>query len=84
MYSVVAIGKIRAELGGVVAHWAEVVINNIENDREVACVASVHKALKGFRAAVGFVNGKERGAVVPPAAVAGEVVDRHDLDVGDA
>jgi hypothetical protein len=81
---VVLAGEIGAELAGVVADRAEVVIDDVEDDAEAVAVAGVDEALEGVRAAVVPGGGEDVDAVITPAAIAGPLRDGHEFQVGDA
>ena len=81
----VALGEERSEgLERLDAAGADVVVDDVEDDAEARGVGGVDEARQAVRAAVGRVGGGEVDAVVAPAVVAGELGDRHELDVGDA
>src|SRR5438270_14075556 len=64
-------GEIGGELAGVVAHRAEVVVDDVEYDGESFGVAGVDEALECVGAAVVFGDSEESDAIVAPAAVSG-------------
>ena len=74
------VGPERRELGA----GPDVVVDDVEDDREAAGVRGVDEAREGVRAAVGAVRRRGQHAVVAPAAFAGERRDGHQLDRGDA
>jgi hypothetical protein len=80
----VAVGEVGAELAEVVPLGAEVVVDDIEDDREPPPVAGVDQLLQVVRMAVGAVGRVQIDAVIAPTVLAGEGVDREQLDVGDA
>ena len=81
----VALGEERPEgLERLHAARADVVVDDVEDDAQARAVGGVDEARQAVRAAVGRVRGREVDAVVAPAVVAGELGDRHELDVGDA
>jgi hypothetical protein len=81
---VVGLGEVGPEDGEVVAGGAEVVVDHVEADAQVAGVSGVDESLQGGGAAVGVVDGVEIDAVVTPATVPGEGRHRHQLDDVDA
>src|SRR4051812_49020205 len=68
----------------VVASRTEVIVDDIEDDAEVAGMCGVDESLERLWSAVRCRWSVEQYAVVPPVARAGEAGDRHDLDCGDA
>ena len=66
------------------AGGAEVVVDDVEDDREALGVGGVDEAREVVRGAVGRVGRVEVDAVVAPAVVAGELGERHQLDRGHA
>ena len=81
----VALGEERAEgLERLHAAGADMVVDDVEDDPQARGVGGVDEARQAVRAAVGGVRGGQVDAVVAPAVVAGELADRHELDVGDA
>ncbi len=81
---VVPVGEVGAEGGEVVAGRAEVVVHHVENHAQALAVGGVDEALEALGAAVGLVHGPQRHTVVPPAVLAGERADGHQLDEVDA
>ena len=77
------VGEVRAELGEPVAD-ADVVVDDVEQDGQLAGVTGVDEPLQAVRAAVGLVHRPQADPVVAPAVPAGEGGDRHQLDVVDA
>ena len=59
---------------------ADVVVDDVEDHRQAARVRGVDELLQPERAAVGGLGGALVDAVVAPAARAGELGDRHQLD----
>ena len=80
----VVVGEVGAELAQVVALRAEVVVDDVEEDRQAVRVAGVDQPLQPVRPAVAVLGGVGEDAVVAPVAAAGELGDRHQLDRGDA
>ncbi len=68
----------------VVAFRAEVVVDDVEQHHQAARVRGVDEALHVVRRAVGRFGREQQHAVVAPAARAGEVGHRHQLDGRDA
>ncbi len=81
---VVAVGEVGGELRQEVARRPHVVVHDVEDHAELVGVAGVDQPLQPFGPAVVLAGGEEGDAVVAPAEVAGEVVDRHQLDVRHA
>ncbi len=75
-----AVGEVRAELGQIVAFRAEVVVDDVEEDRQAARVAGVDEAPETSRSAVGRLRRPQVYAVVAPVARARKLGDRHQLD----
>jgi hypothetical protein len=63
---------------------ADVVVHDVEQDREALVVGGVDEALQAERATVGGVGGRQVDAVVAPAVAAGELRHRQQLERGDA
>ncbi len=59
---------------------AEVVVDNVVNDRDPALVGGVDQRLKSIRAAVVLLDGENVGRIVAKGIRAGEFVRRHHLD----
>ena len=76
--------EVGAELAGVVAHRAEVVVDNVDEDCDASLMAGVDEALQAVGTAVRLVHGEELDAVVAPAELARKRCDRHQLNVRDA
>ena len=69
---VVAVGEVGPEGAEVVTLGAEVVVDDVEDQRETVGVAGVDQALEALRPAVGGVGGEQLDAVVTPIAFARE------------
>ncbi len=80
----IAVGRVRCELAEVSALRAEVVVDDVEEHGEPRAVARGHEFLQAARPAVARLHGIGIDAVVAPAALPGELRDRHELDRGDA
>ena len=76
--------KYAAELAEVVPLGAEVVVDDVQEDRQALGVAGVHQPLQAVRPAVAVLRRVGEHAVVAPVARARELADRHDLDGRDA
>src|SRR5579864_2418852 len=59
---------------------AEVVVHDVEKDRDAASVRLVDEGPEIVRGAVGVRGCEERGAVVSPVPPTWKVRDRHELD----
>ena len=68
----------------VVAFGAEVVVDDVEYDRDAMAVGGGHQRLQLLRAAIGDLRRKQQHAVVTPVTLAGEGGHRHELDRGNA
>ena len=73
--------RVEAEI---VSVRAEVIVDDIEEHHEPALVRGIDQRLQLIGRAVGTVGRKGQRAVVAPVARAGKIVDRHQLDGGDA
>ena len=80
----VTVGEVGPERREVVPLRAEVVVDDVERDREAEAVRPVDEPLQRRRPAVRLVHRPRRHAVVPPVPLAGEGLHRHQLDAGDA
>ena len=76
----VRLGEVRAERVQVVPGRPEVVVDDVEADRETAGVRLVDEPLQRRRAAVRLVHRVQVDAVVAPAVLPVERGDRHELD----
>src|SRR4051812_12749391 len=82
-WRVMPLGKeIRGHRGQVITLRAEVVVDDIEQDREAARMAGFDKGLQIVRPAVAGSGRIKLDAVIAPVAPAGERADRHQLDRG--
>ncbi len=59
---------------------AEVVVDDVEDNRDTVLMAFLDERLERPRPAVGRLHGEEAGRVVTPGAAPLEFGDRHDLD----
>ena len=75
----VRVGKERAEGREVGAVGAEVVVDDVQKDREAEPVRPVHERAQVVRAAVALARREEVGAVVAPVAEAGEGGERQQF-----
>jgi hypothetical protein len=82
--SLVRVREVRPITAEIVPFRTDVVVDDVEDHRQVALVRGIHQAPKLLRPAVGAVWSVERHAVVSPVAVPGKLGDRHDLDRRDA
>ena len=80
----VAVGEVGAERAERLVPRADVVVDDVEDHAETCGVRGVDEAREPLRAAVRLVRGVRVEAVVPPATLAGERRDRHQLDRRDA
>ena len=78
------VGEVRPELVEHAALRAEVVVDDVDHDGQPGAVGGVHEAGQRLGPAVGVLDGGREHAVVAPVAVAGEGVQRHQLDGRDA
>src|SRR5262249_32015934 len=68
----------------IVPHRAEVIVDDVEKDREAARARGVDKRLEILRSAISAVGRVEQHAVIAPVAAAGEIRNRHQLDHREA
>ena len=80
----VAIGEVRPEILEVVPLRAEVVVDDVEKQRQPVRVAGIHQLAQPDRSSVRLVRSEQRCAVIAPVAIAGEGRHRHQLDGRDA
>ena len=81
----VPVGEEAGGVGGqVVPVRPEVIVDDVEDDREAAGVGRLDEGLYVLGTAVAGVRRVGQHAVVAPIVAAREVADRHDLDGGDA
>ena len=81
---VMELAQVGAEALEVVALGPEVVVDDVEHDREAARVAGVDEAPEAVGAAVGRLGRPQVDAVVAPVARARELPHGHDLAGADA
>src|SRR5437588_7988965 len=72
--------EVRAELGEEVARRPKVVVDDIEDDRQLSPMASIDESLHRVRPAIRMMRREQVHAVIAPATLAGELRDRHHLD----
>ena len=77
----VAARQVWAEAREEVPRGPEVVVDHVENGGEPPPMACIDESLETRRAAVRVVRRVEIDAVVAPAALSRELLDRHQLDV---
>ena len=82
--SFVARGEVGTELREVIALVAEMVVNNIEDDGESVKVGGIDEAAERGGASVVGLHTVEADTIVSPIARAGNGVERHEFDGGDA
>ncbi len=70
--------------GEIVPVRPEVVVDDVEEDHQAEAVRGVDQGLQIVGRAIGGVGREGQHAVIAPVALAGEIVDRHELDGGDA
>ena len=80
----VTLREVWPELGEVVPCRPEVVVHDVEHHAETARVARIDEAFQAFWPAVLVMRRVQVDAVVTPAALAGELDHRHQLDRVDA
>lgn len=76
--------EVGAEGGQIVPGRAEVVVHDVEDHTQAQFMGPVDEAFQRLGAAVRFVHGPQRDALVAPAVSPGEGAQGHQLDVGDA
>ncbi len=79
----IVVGEVGSEVTQVIAFRAEVVVNHVEDDRQVSLVGGVDQFFQTLGATVAVLHRKGENAVVTPVAGAGELGDRHQFDGGD-
>src|SRR5207249_11376846 len=80
----VPVAEVRPVLRKVVPLGPEVIVDDVEEDREPGRVARVHQTAQSARAPVGGLWRVEVAAVVAPITRARKLGDGHELDGGDA
>lgn len=80
----VTIGEVGAEVLEVVPLRSEVVVDDVEKQRQPLRMAGIHQTAEPLGPSVRLVRGEQRGAVVAPVAIAREGHHRHQLERGDA
>src|SRR5690554_5566526 len=71
------VGSGRVEVGAV---GSEVIHDDVEYDHHARLVSALDEGLEVIGRAVGRVRREGENAVIPPAALAGPLAYRHDLD----
>ena len=79
----VSLGEIRGEVAEVVAFGAEVVVDDVEHDREPETVARVDETFERGGPTVAVLHRERVDAVVAPVALSRKLGDGHELDRGD-
>ena len=80
-----AVGEIsRREGRQIIPVRPEMVVDDVDNDREADRMSAVDKAAQVVGPAVEPRRREQIDAVVAPAEAAGEIGDRHHFDAGDA
>jgi hypothetical protein len=75
--------KARTQLGQIGALGSEMVVDDVDEHGEAGIVSRVDQRPQVIGAAVRARGSKQRDAVIPPVAIAGEIGQRHQLDRGD-
>ena len=68
----------------IVALWAEVIVDHVQQHHQPAFVSGVDQTLEVFRPAIGGIGREGQHAVVAPVAATGKIGHRHDLQRGYA
>src|SRR5215831_12104138 len=76
--------EIRSDRRQIIAFGAEMIVDDIEKDRQAARVACLNKLLQRVRRTVLRRRGIEKHAVITPIVTAGKRSDRNQLDRGRA
>src|SRR4051794_39697682 len=76
--------EVGPEAAQVVAGRPEVVVDDVEDHREAAAMGGIDKTDETLWPAVRVMWRVQVDAVIAPAAIAAELVDRHQLHVRDA
>ena len=79
----VVVGEVGPEVAEDVSLGADVVVDDVEHDRDAVPVGGVDEAPQAVGAAVGVLHRVGEHAVVAPVAPARELRDRQQLDRGD-
>ena len=76
----VAVGEVRPEVAEIVPLGTEVVVDDVEDDRQPMGVTGVHQAAQPAGPAIGRLRREQMDTVVTPVARAGKLGHRHELD----
>ena len=76
----ILIRVVRSKVSEVISFRAQVVVDDIEHDRQSVPVARIDKPLQAFRAAIAILHSKGMNPVVAPIAVAWELSHGHQLN----
>src|SRR5579862_2133716 len=79
----VTIAEVGPELPEVISFRSEVVVDDIERDREPVRVRRIHKLLQCPRTSITILHRKRIDPVIAPVARSGELRERHQLDGRD-
>jgi hypothetical protein len=82
--SAIAISEVGGEISEVIAFGPEVIVDDVQNDREAGRVTGIDQFLEAVRSAIGILHGEWIGAVVAPVAGPGELGHGQQFDGGDA
>src|ERR1700757_4127097 len=82
--SLIAVSEVRSEVGEVVSFRTEMVVDDVQNDRQPFLMASVNETLQAPRSSITVLNCKWKNAIVAPVSSAGELCDRHQFDGSQA
>jgi hypothetical protein len=80
----VLLGKIRAEVSEVIPFGAEVIIDDIQNNRDSLPVAGVNEPFEACGSTVGTVDGERIHTIIAPVAITRKLSDGHDFNCRDS
>ena len=73
-------GEIRPIVHKIISLRSEVIVDNIQNDRQFLTVAGIHKSFECVRATVRILDCERTCPVISPVPSARKLCNRHDLD----
>ncbi|MNI09774.1 hypothetical protein D3C73_628590 [compost metagenome] len=79
----VFVGKIWTIIREIVSLWTEMIIDDIQNYRNIGLMTGIHKPLEFRSATIGMLNCKRKNAIVAPISFTGKLCNRHNFNSSD-
>ena len=80
----VTVCEIGAKVAEKIPLGTEMVVDDIEHNRESLLVTGIHKPLQGTRSAIAVLHREREHTVITPIPRSGELGQRHEFDGCDA